>query len=97
MFTVRQAIIIPIHYSNPNWPVRRAVSRWGIWPSCGANGGAKRGVSAERQASLASRHDEPFSKPLEGETFDIFESIARVLTQIPEPRQHGSHYFGAYA
>ena len=42
-------------------------------------------------------HDEPFSKPLEGETLDIFEFIARVLTQIPEPRKHGPHYFGAYA
>ncbi len=26
-----------------------------------------------------------------------FEFIARVLTQIPEPRKHSVHYFGAYA
>jgi len=32
-----------------------------------------------------------------GESLDIFEFIARVLTQIPEPRKHGVHYFGAYA
>jgi hypothetical protein len=32
-----------------------------------------------------------------GESLDIFEFIARVLTQIPEPRKHSVHYFGAYA
>ncbi len=29
--------------------------------------------------------------------FFFFEFIARVLTQIPQPRKHGVHYFGAYA
>ncbi len=37
-----------------------------------------------------------FSHP-QGETLDIFEFIARVLTQIPEPRAHGVKYFGAYS
>jgi hypothetical protein len=32
-----------------------------------------------------------------GETLDIFEFVARVLTQIPEPRAHGVRYFGAYS
>ena len=32
-----------------------------------------------------------------GETLDIFEFIARVLTQIPEPGAHGVRYFGAYS
>ena len=33
----------------------------------------------------------------QGESLDVFEFIARVLTQIPQPRKHGVHYFGAYA
>ncbi len=37
-----------------------------------------------------------FNHP-EGETLDVFEFIARVLTQIPQPRKHNSHYYGAYA
>lgn len=41
--------------------------------------------------------DELFGKHPDGETLDIFEFIARVLTQIPEPRQHGVHYFGFYS
>ena len=41
--------------------------------------------------------DEPFGKHPDGETLDIFEFSARVLTQIPEPRQHGVHYFGFYS
>ena len=32
-----------------------------------------------------------------GETLDIFEFIARVLTQISEPGAHGVRYFGAYS
>jgi Putative transposase/Transposase zinc-binding domain len=42
-------------------------------------------------------HDDPFAKDPQGETLDIFEFLARVLTQIPEPRKHGPHYFGAYS
>ncbi len=42
-------------------------------------------------------HDDPLYSHPEGETLDIFEFIARVLTQIPEPRKHGIHYFGAYS
>jgi Putative transposase/Transposase zinc-binding domain len=42
-------------------------------------------------------HDDPFSTDPQGETLDIFEFLARVLTQIPEPRLHGPHYFGAYS
>ena len=37
-----------------------------------------------------------FSHP-KGETLDVFEFIARVLTQIPEPRKHNIHYFGLYS
>jgi hypothetical protein len=33
----------------------------------------------------------------DGETLDVFEFIARVLTQIPEPRKHNVHYYGAYS
>ena len=33
----------------------------------------------------------------QGESLDIFEFIARVLTQIPEPCKHGVRYFGVYA
>ena len=47
----------------------------------------------------ASNDDSPlrlFNHP-DGETLDVFEFIARVLTQIPEPRKHNIHYFGAYA
>jgi len=44
----------------------------------------------------ASHHD-PFANDPQGETLDIFEFLARVLTQIPEPRKHGPHYFGAYS
>ena len=42
-------------------------------------------------------HDDPLLPHPKGESLDIFEFIARVLTQIPEPRKHGVHYFGAYA
>ena len=42
-------------------------------------------------------HDDPLLSHPKGESIDIFEFIARVLTQIPEPRKHGVHYFGAYA
>ena len=41
--------------------------------------------------------DDPLLSHPKGESLDIFEFIARVLTQIPEPRKHGVHYFGAYA
>ncbi len=37
-----------------------------------------------------------FNHP-DGETLDVFEFIARVLTQIPEPRKRNIHYYGAYA
>ncbi len=33
--------------------------------------------------------DDPFGKHPDAETLDVFEFIARVLTQIPEPRKHG--------
>jgi hypothetical protein len=39
----------------------------------------------------------PSPQTPQGETLDIFEFLARVLTQIPEPRKHGPHYFGAYS
>jgi len=42
-------------------------------------------------------HDEPLLSHSKGESLDIFEFIARVLTQIPQPRKHGVHYFGLYA
>ncbi len=42
-------------------------------------------------------HDDPLLSHPKGESLDIFDFIARVLTQIPEPRKHGVHYFGAYA
>ncbi|GMR22363.1 MAG: hypothetical protein BMS9Abin37_0708 [Acidobacteriota bacterium] len=41
--------------------------------------------------------DDPLLSHSKGESLDIFEFIARVLTQIPEPRKHGVHYFGLYA
>jgi hypothetical protein len=41
--------------------------------------------------------DNPLFSHPQGETLDIFEFIARVLTQIPEPRTHGVRYFGAYS
>ena len=37
------------------------------------------------------------SRTIPRETLDISEFLARVLTQIPEPRRHGPHYFGAYS
>ena len=40
-------------------------------------------------------HDHPLAS--QGETLDVFEFLARVLTQIPQPRQHGVHYMGAYS
>ena len=42
-------------------------------------------------------HDDPLLSHPKGESLDIFEFIARVLTQIPEPRKHGVHYYGTYA
>jgi hypothetical protein len=42
-------------------------------------------------------HDDPLLSHPKGENLDVFEFIARVITQIPEPRKHGVHYFGAYA
>jgi len=42
-------------------------------------------------------HDDPLLSHPKGESLDIFEFIARVITQIPQPRKHGVHYFGAYA
>jgi len=44
-----------------------------------------------------SSHDDPFATDPQGETLDVFEFLARVLTQIPEPRRHGMHYLGAYS
>ncbi|NIS83238.1 MAG: hypothetical protein GTO14_24230 [Anaerolineales bacterium] len=44
-----------------------------------------------------SSHDDPLFSHPQGETLDILEFIARVLTQIPEPRTHGVRYFGAYS
>jgi hypothetical protein len=46
--------------------------------------------------SKSSRDGPLFSHP-KGETLDILEFIARVLTQIPKPRTHGVRYFGAYS
>ena len=42
-------------------------------------------------------HDDPLLSHPKGENLDVFEFIARVITQIPEPRKHGLRYFGAYA
>ena len=42
-------------------------------------------------------HDDPLFSHPQGETLDVVEFIARVLTQIPEPRAHGVRYFGAYS
>jgi hypothetical protein len=42
-------------------------------------------------------HDDPLFSHPQGETLDVFEFIARLLTQIPEPRTHGVRYFGAYS
>ena len=42
-------------------------------------------------------HDDPLASHQKGETLDVFEFLARVLTQIPKPRQHGVHYMGAYS
>ena len=42
-------------------------------------------------------HHDPFSSHPKGETLDCLEFIARVLTQIPEPKKHNLRYFGAYA
>jgi hypothetical protein len=47
--------------------------------------------------SKQNAHDDPLFAHPKGETLDIFEFIARVLTQIPEPRAHGVRYFGAYS
>jgi len=43
--------------------------------------------------SKQSANDDPLYSHPKGKTFDNFESIARVLTQIPEPRAHGVRYF----
>ena len=45
----------------------------------------------------AGSHDDPFHSHPHGETLDVFEFIARVLTQIPEPRKHSVHYHGFYS
>ena len=42
-------------------------------------------------------NDDPLFSLPQGETLDIFEFIARVLTQLPEPRTHRVRYFGAYS
>ena len=42
-------------------------------------------------------NDNPLFSHPQGKALDIFEFIARVLTQIPEPRVHGVRYFGAYS
>jgi len=44
-----------------------------------------------------SSHDDPFASHPDGETLDVYEFLARVLTQIPELRRHGMHYFGGYS
>ena len=44
-----------------------------------------------------SSHDDPLFSHPQGETLDAFEFVARVLTQITEPRAHGVRYFGAYS
>jgi hypothetical protein len=42
-------------------------------------------------------HDDPLASHPKGVTLDIFDFIARVLTQVPEPRKHNIHYFGFYS
>ncbi len=42
-------------------------------------------------------HDDPLASDPQGESLDVFEFLARVLTQIPKPRQHGVHDMGAYS
>ena len=44
-----------------------------------------------------SAHHDPLASHPQGETLDILEFLARVLTQSPEPRTHGVRYFGAYS
>ena len=44
-----------------------------------------------------SAHHDPLASHPQGETLDILEFLARVLTQLPEPRRHGVRYFGAYS
>jgi hypothetical protein len=44
-----------------------------------------------------SSHDDPLFSHPQGETLDVFEFVARVITQIPEPRAHGVRYLGAYS
>ena len=41
--------------------------------------------------------EDPLHSHPNGETLDVFEFIARVLTQIPEPRKHNIHRFGIYS
>ena len=38
----------------------------------------------------------PLPLILKARALDVFEFLARVLTQIPQPRKHGAHYMGAY-
>ena len=47
--------------------------------------------------SKQDTHDDSLFAHPKGETLDIFELIARVLTQRPEPRTHGVRYFGVYS
>ena len=49
------------------------------------------------ESKSSQGNDEPFYSHPQGETLDIFEFIARLLTQIPEPRAHGVRYFGVYS
>jgi hypothetical protein len=46
--------------------------------------------------SNGSQEDPLHSHP-QGETLDVFEFVARVLTQVPEPRIHNIHRFGIYS
>jgi hypothetical protein len=42
-------------------------------------------------------HDDPLFSHPKGETLDVLEFVARVLTQIPALRRNGVHYYGVYS
>jgi hypothetical protein len=42
-------------------------------------------------------HDDPEDSSREGQRIDRLEFLARVITQIPEPRRHLLFYYGHYA
>ena len=67
------------------------------WPGHCESDRRRLGTVVHRHDETCLSQDDPLASHPQGESLDVFEFLARVLTQIPKPRQHGGHYMSAYS